>query len=137
MNTEDYKHIMSWHDEDMLKQAVTKKLYNKVLANRVTAQELTNDPELKAKTVKQLKNFAESAKDERIRGLQPRYEMGSVFHPQKTSVPLVDFFEDELLRFPKGRNDDMIDSLASQLELAFPPKVKEERTTLSRAVYPA
>jgi predicted phage terminase large subunit-like protein len=77
------------------------------------------------------------AKDERIRGLQPRYEMGSVFHPQKTAVPLVVDLEDELLRFPKGKNDDLVDSLASQLELCFPPRAKEQRTNVNRAVYPA
>lgn len=84
----------------------------------------------------ELKN-TNQAKDERIRGLQPRYEMGSVFHPQQTSVRQVVEFEDELQRFPKGAKDDMIDALASQLELAFPPKQREERHEFKRNVYPA
>jgi len=79
----------------------------------------------------------ERSKDERIRGLQPRYEMGSIFHPDGVLQPNVQLLEDELLRFPKGKNDDMIDSLASQLELAFPPKKHEERQSIKRAIYPA
>ena len=76
-------------------------------------------------------------KGDRIRGLQPRYEMGSIFHPQKTAIPMVDSLEDELLRFPKGKNDDLIDALASCLELAFPPKQREERVSIKRSIYPA
>jgi len=79
----------------------------------------------------------ERSKDERIRGLQPRYEMGSIFHPDPVMSPNVQFLEDELLRFPKGKNDDLIDALASQLELAFPPKKHEERSTARRNIYPA
>jgi predicted phage terminase large subunit-like protein len=86
--------------------------------------------------LKELGN-TDRSKDERIRGLQPRYELGSVFHPQKTANSFVDDLEDELLRFPRGKNDDLIDALASCLELAFPPKVKEQRNTVKRAIYPA
>lgn len=84
----------------------------------------------------ELKNNDRS-KDERIRGLQPRYEMGSIFHPQKTYVPNVEYLEDELRRFPKNAHDDVIDALASHLELAFPPKKNEERHYVKRSVYPA
>lgn len=77
------------------------------------------------------------SKDERIRGLQPRYETGSIFHPDRKLNPMTDFLEDELKRFPRGRNDDMIDALASQLELAFPPKKREEYMQVRRNVYPA
>lgn len=84
----------------------------------------------------ELKNNDRS-KDERIRGLQPRYEMGSIFHPQKTYVPNAEYLEDELRRFPKNAHDDIIDALASQLELAFPPKVREERSYIKRSIYPA
>lgn len=84
----------------------------------------------------ELKNNDRS-KDERIMGLQPRYEMGSIFHPQKSTVPLTEDLEDELRRFPKNAHDDMIDALASLLELAFPPKNREERKHIQRNVYPA
>jgi predicted phage terminase large subunit-like protein len=84
----------------------------------------------------ELKNNDRS-KDERIMGLQPRYEMGSIFHPQVTTIPLVNDLEDELRRFPKNAHDDLVDALASQLELAFPPKNREERKNVNRNSYPA
>jgi predicted phage terminase large subunit-like protein len=79
----------------------------------------------------------ERSKDDRIRGLQPRYETGTVFHPLKESVPKVEYLEDELQRFPKGAHDDMIDALASQLELAFPPRARETRERRQHEAYPA
>lgn len=85
--------------------------------------------------IKELKH-ADATKDNRIRGLEPRYETGSVFHCK--SVPYTDNLEDELRRFNKGKNDDLIDALASQLELTFPPKTAERRTSRhSQAHYPA
>lgn len=86
--------------------------------------------------IKELKHSTQS-KEERIRGLQPRYEIGSIFHPQRTSVPLVEYLEDELQRFPRAKNDDMIDALASQLELAFPAQQREQRSNYNRVHYPA
>ena len=89
------------------------------------------------RTVPIMELKSDRAKDVRIRGLQPRYEMGSVFHPQRSSVPNIEYLEDELRRFDKGQHDDCIDALASQLELAFPPKSHEERKHVSRGGYPA
>jgi hypothetical protein len=77
----------------------------------------------------------ELSKDQRIRGLEPRYETGSVFHCKQ--VPFTDYLEDELRRYDRGKNDDLIDALASQLELAFPLKFKtERRNRFKRANYP-
>jgi intein/homing endonuclease/phage terminase large subunit-like protein len=79
---------------------------------------------------------SDKTKDQRIRGLEPRYETGSVFHCKQ--VANNDYLEDEIRRFPKGKNDDMVDALASQLELTFPPKFKERRNfKLKRSIYPA
>ena len=64
-------------------------------------------------------------KEQRIMGLEPRYETGSVLHCK--AVPHTDDLEDELRRFPKSKNDDLIDALASQLELAYPTKKQERR----------
>jgi len=89
----------------------------------------------KSLPIKDLKH-AEVTKDERIRGLQPRYETGQVFHNKQAS--LMSLLEDELRRFPRGRNDDLIDALASMLELANPPRVKTERVRIrAGARYPA
>lgn len=75
------------------------------------------------------------SKDERIRGLEPRYESGLVLHNREAKE--IKVLEDELRRFPKGRNDDTIDALASMLEIAYPPKVKTKRSKRVYNVYPA
>lgn len=59
-------------------------------------------------------------KEERIRGLAPFYEFGHIFHIKE--CPNLEELEYELLLFPSARHDDMIDALASILEIASPPK---------------
>jgi phage terminase large subunit-like protein len=62
-------------------------------------------------------------KELRIRGLIPRYEAGKIFHVKGQC----DSLEDEMLRFPKGINDDAVDALAYQEQIAQPPiKLKTE-----------
>ncbi len=84
----------------------------------------------------------DQSKDDRIRALQPRYESGLVFHPKhpmgSSQQKMEKYLRDELERFPRGKNDDLIDALASILEVAFPPKRFTERSTKRfRAGYPA
>lgn len=86
--------------------------------------------------IKELKHVDQS-KEDRIRGLQPRYEVGNILHPDPRAIPDIVYLEDELLRFPKGAKDDTIDALASLNELAFPIRVKEESRQFRRNVYPA
>ena len=51
-------------------------------------------------------------KEIRIRGLIPLYQAGVIFHNQHNDIS----YEVELINFPKGKNDDRIDAMASQLE---------------------
>ena len=60
-------------------------------------------------------------KETRIRGLIPRYEAGHIYHITGTSSEL----EEELLKFPKGLNDDVADALNYQNMIAEPPKKRE------------
>lgn len=60
------------------------------------------------------------SKKERIRGLQPRFEYGTILVEENTHE--THKFEDEYLRFPKATHDDMLDSLAYQLDIAYPPR---------------
>lgn len=55
-------------------------------------------------------------------GLIPRYKMKSVFH-QAIHTDL----EEELLRFPKGKHDDIIDALAYQIQMNFPYSKEKEK----------
>lgn len=59
---------------------------------------------------------AEKSKVERIEGLIPRYANGGIFHLQQ--CPFIEDLEDELMRFPVGRHDDLIDALAYGLQIA-------------------
>jgi predicted phage terminase large subunit-like protein len=68
--------------------------------------------------VRELKD-SKNSKEERIKGLAPFYEFGHAFH-LKDCPQLLDL-EDELLKFPVGQNDDIIDAYASLLEIATPP----------------
>jgi predicted phage terminase large subunit-like protein len=64
--------------------------------------------------VEEVKHYSES-KEDRILSLQPRYEMGAVFHRQSLKDGEL---EEELLKFPRGRKKDLIDAEASLLEIA-------------------
>jgi len=68
----------------------------------------------------ELKNNKTQAKEDRIRALQPRYEQGTIYH--RKNDPLIGELEFELLRFPKGKHDDIADAEASLLEIIYEPK---------------
>jgi hypothetical protein len=61
------------------------------------------------------------SKETRIRGLLPRYNSHSIFHIGKDCAQL----EEELLTFPRGIHDDVLDALAYQLQIAIPPEPKQ------------
>jgi len=60
-----------------------------------------------------------SDKEKRIRGLVPRWEMGTVYLPE--DHPKYKHLMDELIQFPKAKTDDMVDALAYLLQIAMPP----------------
>lgn len=57
------------------------------------------------------------SKESRIRGLIPQYEGRKVWHVEGQTEDL----EEEELRFPKGKNDDLVDSLAYVDQIAVAP----------------
>jgi len=60
-----------------------------------------------------------TAKTTRIEALAPKYEFGHVFHIRE--CPNIKDLEDELLKFPKAKNDDVSDAFATVLEIASAP----------------
>ncbi len=66
-------------------------------------------------------------KEERIRGLAPFYEYNHVYHISE--CPQLEELELELLHFPSGRHDDIIDAMATVLEVASPPTHKRIDTS--------
>jgi predicted phage terminase large subunit-like protein len=68
----------------------------------------------------------ERSKDERIKGLQPLYEAGKVLHNRL--LPNNIYLEDELIRFPNGRHDDLIDALSYATDIIYPAKQPASRS---------
>lgn len=62
------------------------------------------------------------SKEERIQGLQPQYANGKVFHNKSLSI--TKYLEDELLRFPYAKHDDVIDAFAYVLDFLIKPRTK-------------
>lgn len=73
------------------------------------------------------------SKDLRILGLQPLYENRKVFHLK--THPLNYYFEMELVSFPRGKNDDMIDAFSYALDFIHPPKKPRDRYQKQRYLY--
>lgn len=68
---------------------------------------------------------ADKSKDERIMGLVPRYAQGAVFHLQQ--CPYRDMLEEELVWYPRGKHDDIIDALAYGLQIAVSSRKRETK----------
>ena len=80
--------------------------------------------------ITELKPDRRESKEMRIKSIQPRYEVGVVYHPRMGYN--IDYLEDELIRFPKGQHDDIIDALSYMNQIAFAPK---QKTTQRRIRY--
>lgn len=61
-------------------------------------------------------------KEVRIRGLEPFYRNGLIFHPPGGA----DALEEQLKRFPSGKHDDIIDALVTGVYLSHKPVVSSE-----------
>jgi predicted phage terminase large subunit-like protein len=72
-------------------------------------------------------------KDQRIRGLQPLYANGRILHCKQ--VNNIKNLEDELIRFPRGKHDDIIDALSYFLDFVFPAKRKKSSTKHKKYLY--
>jgi predicted phage terminase large subunit-like protein len=67
--------------------------------------------------IRELETSTRVSKEMRIRSLVPRFSNGTVFlKAGQTEIV------DQLLDFPKGRHDDLIDALAYQLQLLIVPQ---------------
>lgn len=67
-----------------------------------------------------IKNGGDNTKEGRILALVPRFEFGNIYLKQG-----MDIFEQELLRFPRGNHDDLIDSLSMIEKIVFYPEKRK------------
>ncbi|RKX63931.1 MAG: hypothetical protein DRP34_00560 [Thermodesulfobacteriota bacterium] len=63
--------------------------------------------------------IAQKAKELRIQSLQPRFVAGTIWFP--INAAFLTELESELLMFPRGKYDDLIDTLAYMEQIATPP----------------
>jgi hypothetical protein len=61
-------------------------------------------------------------KENRIRGLQPKYEGGAIYHIKGENNKL----EDQLLRFPKLKHDDVLDALSYGLDVVRAKRIDND-----------
>lgn len=73
------------------------------------------------------------SKDERIKGLQPLYENGKIIHNRYLNNNY--FLEDELVRYPYSKHDDIIDALSYMLDIIYPARQKTQRRDGRRYLY--
>ncbi len=99
------------------------KILLEIIGTKSLSYELANEQRRRNTwlPIQEIKSRTES-KEERIRGLAPFYEYGHIFHIKQ--CPHLEDLEYELLHFPRGSHDDIIDPLASVLEVASPPTNK-------------
>jgi len=77
------------------------------------------------------------SKVERIQALEPRYAVGAIYHQK--NIRHMSTLEMQLRRFPRSKYDDLADALASQIEIAYPPRKQATKSQdMSRVLeYPA
>lgn len=112
--------MFSIYQDEKFKDIKNLKIILEVIGTKSLSFELANEQKRRNLwlPVTEIKSRAAS-KEERIRGLAPFYEYGHVYHIQE--CPNVEELEYELLHFPTGRHDDMIDCLSTVLEVATSP----------------
>lgn len=67
--------------------------------------------------ITELKRNTHETKEYRIKALEPFYREGKIYHASTMSRGDL---ESELLTFPKGKHDDLIDAFSGQLDLLVP-----------------
>lgn len=81
--------------------------------------------------LKEIKRGPNQSKVARILGLVPRYEFGRIYH-----CGVLEEYERELLQFPRGAHDDIIDSAASLESIIYYPEKIKENTNVTNPLDP-
>lgn len=123
MYSEVINEMFKLYTDPLFKDIKNMKIILEVIGTKSLSYELANEQKRRNTwlPVTEIKG-ARDNKEERIRGLKPFYEYGHVYHVQE--CPQIEELEYELLHFPTGRHDDIIDPLATILEFASPPTNK-------------
>jgi predicted phage terminase large subunit-like protein len=104
-----------WHPLDI---AIEEVAFQKALQYSISDEMRRRNEYLPISEVKP----QERSKEQRIKGLQPLYANGIIFHNKDLREN--DYLEDELLRFPRGRHDDLVDALSYGKDIVAIPRRK-------------
>lgn len=107
-----------WHFHEIGIETIA---FQKTLAYTLTEEQKARGRYLPIREIKS----HDTTKDQRIKGLQPLYQSHKIFH--KKGLENNVYLEDELVSFPRGRRDDVIDALSMQIPFWIPPKQKKNR----------
>ena len=110
-----FAHYEKWNPVFVGVEAVA---YQKALKFFIDEKKLEENSIVRTMQVREIK--ATTDKVTRIKKLQPKYGIASVFHnsdDQHTPV-----LEQELLRFPVAAHDDVVDALSGIMDIVLPPQ---------------
>lgn len=108
----------TWHPQLIILETIA---YQKALAYALREEMQKRGRYLPIQEV----NWHDKTKMQRIKALQPLYMNKKIFHPKNHEM--TPYLEEELMRFPRGRHDDIIDSLSMHLDFLVKPKAKRDR----------
>lgn len=90
--------------------------YQKALQYIIEDKKKLEEGYLRTLVIEEIK--AGTDKESKVKGLQPKYEQGLVFH--RLGDSMTGILESELLRFPRGATDDVVDCVSSILQIVAP-----------------
>lgn len=106
-----------WHPQKVGIEVVA---YQKSLVYQINELKLKENSIVRAMQIHEIYGNTANNKFEKIKSLQPKYEMGQVYH--RSNDPMTKILESELLRFPRAATDDVTDALAGIMQIASPVK---------------
>jgi predicted phage terminase large subunit-like protein len=111
------------YTSDDFKDVKNMKIIMEVIGTKSLSYELANEQRRRGTwlPITEIKHQSNS-KEARIRALKPFYEYGHVWHIKE--CPQIEELEDELLHFPRGKHDDLIDPFSTIVQYASPPTHK-------------
>lgn len=92
--------------------------YQKSLVYFIEEEKKRANSTIKGMQIQEIK--ADTDKGRKIKGLQPRYAISSVYH--RENDPMTKILESELTRFPRASTDDIVDAVASILQMITPAR---------------
>lgn len=103
-------------------------VYQKALVFYIEEKKRESESLIRQMQIQELRTDTDKVR--RIGQMQNRYALGTVFHRENDAMTKM--MESELIRFPKGANDDIIDALSNINQMLVPMIEKTSQITYSK-----